>query len=287
MSAEIIPFAFNDHLVRTVRRGEEPWFVGKDVCSVLDISKHHQALDRLDKDERGTYTVGTPSGDQSMVIISEAGVYRLVFTSRKAEAEAFKRWLAHDVLPALRRDGRYGAQRPSATLPDDLGEAPAGILTLKLAMVREARLLFGQSRARALWGQLALPGVPYASPTPDEASMYCLRHLLVEPTEDGEAVMQLIDRAMAEEKTDEDTGAVATLASMGIRVDVEGNGIIIANATTPFLATCFEGTPFGENRHPRLLRRLPGAKPMYSQRYGRLHSRGTWIPASLCDMDPI
>lgn len=56
----VVPFAFEDRLVRAVSKGGEPWLVGKDVCEVLGISKHHQALERLDDDERGTYSVGTP-----------------------------------------------------------------------------------------------------------------------------------------------------------------------------------------------------------------------------------
>ena len=75
----ITPFAFEDHLVRATTRDNEPWFVGKDVCEVLGISKHHQALDRLDDDERGTCSVGTPSGEQIMIVVSEPGVYRLDF----------------------------------------------------------------------------------------------------------------------------------------------------------------------------------------------------------------
>lgn len=64
-----------------LKKDGQPWFVGLDVCRALDISKPHQALDRLDEDERGTCIIGTPGGDQSAIVISEAGVYRLVFAS--------------------------------------------------------------------------------------------------------------------------------------------------------------------------------------------------------------
>jgi prophage antirepressor-like protein len=79
----VVPFAFEDKLVRTVRIEDEPWFAGKDVCSVLDIRDHKQALGRLDEDERGGCSVPTPQGPQEMIVVSEAGVYRLIFTSRK------------------------------------------------------------------------------------------------------------------------------------------------------------------------------------------------------------
>lgn len=97
--SNVIPFAFEDNLVRAVKRDEEPWFVGRDVCAVLDLQNVTRSLDRLDADEKGVHTVNTPGGPQEVVIISEPGVFRLVFTSRKAEAERFKRWLAHEVLP--------------------------------------------------------------------------------------------------------------------------------------------------------------------------------------------
>ena len=104
-----VPFLFEgEHLVRIVYGADsEPWFVGIDVCHVLGISDHTQTLGRLNEDERGRDMIPTPGGDQRVIIVSEPGVYRLMFSSRKPEAERFKRWLAHDVLPSLRRTGRY------------------------------------------------------------------------------------------------------------------------------------------------------------------------------------
>ncbi|MGL5447483.1 MAG: BRO-N domain-containing protein [Rhabdaerophilum sp.] len=113
MSGALIPFAYQDCLVRSVVRGGEPWFVGNDVCRALELRNPRSSMALLDDDEKGVHTMDTPGGLQEMIIISEPGVYRLVFTSRKKEAERFKRWLAHEVLPALRRTGRYampGAQ---------------------------------------------------------------------------------------------------------------------------------------------------------------------------------
>jgi prophage antirepressor-like protein len=90
---------FNDHDIRIVENDGEPWLVAKDVCDALDIGNASMALRRLDDDEKGVNSIETLGGNQEMQLINEAGVYRLIFTSRKTEAEAFKRWLAHDVLP--------------------------------------------------------------------------------------------------------------------------------------------------------------------------------------------
>lgn len=102
------PFYFDGHEVRTVQddRGE-PWFVAKDVCAVLGIADHHQAIERLDEDEGGRYTIPTPSGSQEMKAVSESGLYALIFTSRKPEARAFRKWVTGTVLPAIRKTGRY------------------------------------------------------------------------------------------------------------------------------------------------------------------------------------
>nr|DAQ68601.1 MAG TPA: BRO family protein [Caudoviricetes sp.] len=64
---------------------------------------------RLDEDEKGTRSVRTPGGDQEMAVITEAGLYAAVLGSKVPEARAFKRWVTHEVLPALRRDGAYVA----------------------------------------------------------------------------------------------------------------------------------------------------------------------------------
>ena len=85
-----------------------------------------------------------------------------MFRSRKPQAERFKRWLAHEVLPALRKTGRY--EMPKATkrrqreeVTDDLLNEPLSRLRAKLDMVREARLLHGHNEARRLWSALNLP----------------------------------------------------------------------------------------------------------------------------------
>ena len=104
---EIKKFYFRDQKVRGLLREGEPWFVAKDVCSVLDIGKYRDAISTLDDDERGSVVVDTPGGPQSMTIISESGLYALVFKSRKPEAKVFRKWVTTEVLPELRKRGYY------------------------------------------------------------------------------------------------------------------------------------------------------------------------------------
>lgn len=98
--------------VRAIRdENDEPWFVAKDVCAALGLGNSRQALARLDDDEKGVISTDTPGGEQQVQAVNEAGLYVLVLSSRKPEARAFKRWVTHEVLPALRREGAYEVPR--------------------------------------------------------------------------------------------------------------------------------------------------------------------------------
>ena len=88
-----------------------PAFVAKDVCLALGIGKYRDAVSTIDDDERGSVFVDTPGGKQQMTTVTEPGFYKLVMRSRKPEAKAFQRWVTHEVLPALRRDGGYMVAR--------------------------------------------------------------------------------------------------------------------------------------------------------------------------------
>jgi len=108
---------FDEHEIHITKDDDgEVWFVAKDVCDALTISNATRAVSRLDDDEKGVTTMKARSGAvkghlREVNIINEAGIYRLIFTSRKDAAERFKRWLAHDVLPTLRKTGSYSTQQ--------------------------------------------------------------------------------------------------------------------------------------------------------------------------------
>lgn len=100
---------YNNQQVRIIQQDGEPWFVAKDVCDVLGIRNSRDAISTLMSDEKGVGTTDTLGGKQEVVLVNEPGVYRLVFRSRKREAEKFKRWVFHEVLPSIRRTGAYVA----------------------------------------------------------------------------------------------------------------------------------------------------------------------------------
>lgn len=105
--------------VRIVPVDGELMFVAKDVCDCLEITKHRDAISRLDSDERGSVKLDTPGGKQDIAAINEYGLYNLVLSSRKPEAKEFKRWITHDVIPAIRKTGSYSIVIPQ-TLPEAL-----------------------------------------------------------------------------------------------------------------------------------------------------------------------
>ena len=113
-----MPVAFEGRQVRiTTDEHGVAWFVAADVCAALGLGNSRQAITRLDEDERGVVSTDTPYGKQPMNAVNEPGLYSLVLSSRKPEAKRFKRWVTHEVLPAIRRTGRYAPQPAPQRLP--------------------------------------------------------------------------------------------------------------------------------------------------------------------------
>lgn len=125
--------------IRTVVINGEPWFVAADVCRALEISNSRDAVQRLDEDEKGVVLTDTRGGQQSMTAINEPGLYVLVLGSRKPEAKEFKRWITHDVIPAIRKTGGYvnNDELFIETYFSQVEESTKAMLRATLATVRE------------------------------------------------------------------------------------------------------------------------------------------------------
>jgi prophage antirepressor-like protein len=112
-----VPAVFSFEANRTLRvvdQAGEPWFVAADVCGVLGIEYHRDALAKLDDDERGSVKVDTLGGTQQLAAVSESGLYTLILRCRDATtpgtlAHRFRKWVTAEVLPSLRKTGRYEA----------------------------------------------------------------------------------------------------------------------------------------------------------------------------------
>jgi len=116
---QVTPFTYEDQTIRTVMIDGNPWFSAKDVGNVLGIVEARSSLRDFPESERRLTTMHTLGGDQEMVVVNEPGMYRLIFQSRKPEAEKFKTWVFSEVLPQIRKTGNYGT-------PEHEGDACAG-----------------------------------------------------------------------------------------------------------------------------------------------------------------
>ena len=105
--------------VRTLNIENEPWFVAADVCKALEIGNPTDAMRRLDADERTLVSIEGASNGLSVNAVNEPGLYALVLGSRKPEAKAFKRWITHDVIPSIRKNGGYIAGQETLS-PEEL-----------------------------------------------------------------------------------------------------------------------------------------------------------------------
>jgi len=112
-TASPVPFLFQGtQLVRTVIGPDgEPRFVAADICLILEIKNVSDAVGRLRDDEKGIAITDTLRGPQEMIVISESGLYAMIFRSRKPAAEEFRYWVTKEVLPQIRKTGRYDARR--------------------------------------------------------------------------------------------------------------------------------------------------------------------------------
>lgn len=139
-------FRFEDQTIRTIFPDGEPRFVATDVCEVLDIQNPSQALDRLDADEKGVCSIVTPGGQQTLLVVNEFGLYSLILGSRKPEARRFKRWVTHEVLPAIRKTGHYDRGQSFETPRIDARQETADAALLACALMAIAAQWFNNLR---------------------------------------------------------------------------------------------------------------------------------------------
>ena len=127
--------AFGD--IRGTMKDGEPWFVGKDVATALGYKDTVNALkSHVDSEDKGGWRITTPSGEQSMTVINESGLYSLILSSKLPTAKQFKRWVTSEVLPAIRKTGQY--INPKAAAVDELKQKRLQIMETN-AKVRVAK----------------------------------------------------------------------------------------------------------------------------------------------------
>lgn len=165
--SNIVPFVFENFSIRVItdNQGNDPWFVAKDVCAALEITNHRDALTKLDEDERGVGSIDTPGGIQDVGMVNESGMYTLALRCRDAVTPGtlpyrFRKWVTGEVLPTIRKTGRYEA--PAVQTP----VADARISALKLTrLAMQAAKAFGfTGNHAALSADRAILTITGASP---------------------------------------------------------------------------------------------------------------------------
>lgn len=180
MNPQLSVFDFQEQPVRVIDREGSPWFVAADVCRVLEIANPSDALRSFDDDEKITLanTEGNPRAGipHQMAVVSESGLYALVFKSRKPQAKAFRKWVTAEVLPAIRQSGGYAlpisSESPSAPLATAkrLEAGAAALIENPITVpgyVREFRPNWGNTVVMAFGRRVRQTakavGIPYSS----------------------------------------------------------------------------------------------------------------------------
>lgn len=126
-------FNFENNQIRVLKINNEPWFVGKDVATILGYSNTRKALiDHVDdEDKKDGVTIRDSMGrSQLAVVINESGMYSLILSSKLPNAKKFKRWVTSEVLPAIREDGAYITDNKAMQLMSDPQELGNFLLTI-------------------------------------------------------------------------------------------------------------------------------------------------------------
>ena len=136
-------FHFHNRPVRTLQLNGEVWFVAADVCAVLGLANTSQAVSYLDDDERCLITNEALRNNGGMQAVSEAGLYSLVLRSRRPEARQFRRWVTHEVIPAIRQTGAYQSTEAAPTPGKLLQFSRRDLLNLAVEAENECEELRG------------------------------------------------------------------------------------------------------------------------------------------------
>lgn len=148
------PVTWNDSDIKLspVLINNEPYFVAVEVCKLLDLTNPTDRLKSLDNDEKLTYVMNRSGQNRTVNLVNESGFYHLIFISRKPQASAIRKWVTSDVLPTLRKTGRYELCQPSSprrSVRRTRGEGVNVELTNLLWLIGES-LMQGDQAAVAL-----------------------------------------------------------------------------------------------------------------------------------------
>ena len=112
-----LAFSFADNEMRCELIDNEPWFVAKDICDILELTDVSKSMQAIDEDDKLIRIILVSGQNREMWLINEAGLYTLIFKSRKEKAKQFQKWVTKEVLPSIRKTGQYSVKEASYGFP--------------------------------------------------------------------------------------------------------------------------------------------------------------------------
>ena len=151
--------------VRIIEMNGEPWFVGKDVATILGYTNPPKAIrDHVDEEDKTVNDSFTVNGT-APVLINESGLYSLILSSKLPSAKDFKHWVTAEVIPSIRKTGKYSARKE----PNE--STQARLINAKVRFARELQRLANIETLSPTYKQIliaqaaeALTGVPMELP---------------------------------------------------------------------------------------------------------------------------
>ena len=182
--SQLSTFNFESNSIRTLAINNEPWFVAVDICKALNLSSPSMAIANLDDDEKYTLSLtegieGVGKQVQELNLVSESGMYTLILRCRDAVKKGsiphrFRKWVTAEVLPTIRKTGKYQLQPQQLALPEPEKKFNFEFTEHELQQLVWAwfALLRGTELCQVLHPALKQIGSYYAAPVHDIAYEY-------------------------------------------------------------------------------------------------------------------
>ena len=122
INKEIEIYNFENENIRVVGTPENPFFVVKDICNILELSNVTNTMRNIPDKWKSSQIIKSASGEQLTITVNESGLYKLIMRSNKPIAEKFQEWVCEEVLPSIRKKGEYILQEYKQKLEEQKSE---------------------------------------------------------------------------------------------------------------------------------------------------------------------
>ena len=149
---KMLVFKNEEFEVRTVKKNGEPWFIGKDVATILGYERATKAIqDHVDEEDKDVVPIQDSIGRlQNSPIINESGLYSLILGSKLPSAKRFKHWVTSEVLPAIRQNGVYMTDDKAYDITHNPGSL-ADLLLQAGEQLKQKEIIIQEMKPKALF----------------------------------------------------------------------------------------------------------------------------------------